>query len=149
MDVLSSTSSGLLGVSVNSTVSFNGPLNRLCIKVGHVSGLPNRVLVDVTSYRYPLVEGSERYKEIHRNREQSTTWTCLVPIEPAPCPGQIRVVGTPDDRRGSRRRTGMGERFVRVDGSVSRTVVSGNVEKTVVSGRWVVSRKRPPWGDLE
>lgn len=46
-------------------------------EIGHVSGLPNRVFVDVTSCRSLHAGDSEWYEEVHRNWKQLTTWTCL------------------------------------------------------------------------
>lgn len=68
------TSSGVLGV--NSTVPLDKSLHRPRLEIEHTSGLPNRTLTDVTSYRSLRVGSPERYEETHRNGEPLTVWIC-------------------------------------------------------------------------
>lgn len=65
LEILGSTHSRVLWVPVDSTVPLDGPLNRVCLEIGHVSGLQNRILTEVTSC-------STRGYEVSNSRRRST-----------------------------------------------------------------------------
>lgn len=68
IEVLGSSSFDVLGVPVNSTVPLNESVHYPRPEVGHISGLPNHIFVDVTSCRSLEVGGSEQYEEILYDR---------------------------------------------------------------------------------